>query len=79
MRIHQPAAIILALLPSAAFAQVSAYEPNPGKSGIDLGALADPAAHSFWSGGHRHRWLKSAIKMMMGMGTPSIKSKIERI
>ena len=41
--------------------------------------LADPAAHSFWSGGHRHRWLKSAIKMMMGMGTPSIKSKIERI
>jgi hypothetical protein len=26
-----------------------------------------------------HAWLKSAIKMMMGMGTPTIKSKIERM
>jgi hypothetical protein len=25
------------------------------------------------------QWLKSAIKMMMGIGTPSRKSKIERI
>ena len=26
-----------------------------------------------------HAWLKSAIKMTMGMGTPTIKSKIERM
>jgi putative endopeptidase len=33
------AASLLAVLPFAALAQVSIYEPQPGKSGIDLGAL----------------------------------------
>jgi hypothetical protein len=33
------AQIGLALLPIAAFAQTAAYQPKPGKSGIDLGAM----------------------------------------
>jgi putative endopeptidase len=39
MLISRLAQAILALLPVAAFAQIATYQPNPGKSGIDLGAM----------------------------------------
>src|SRR5580704_18420173 len=39
MRNSRLTAILLALLPGAAFAQLPTYEPNIGKSGIDLGAM----------------------------------------
>ena len=39
MRTPPLIAVILALVANAAFAQVPAYEPNLGKSGIDLGAM----------------------------------------
>ena len=43
MLISRLAQIALALIPIAAFSQTAAqtppYQPNPGKSGIDLGAM----------------------------------------
>jgi putative endopeptidase len=39
MRTPLLTAIALSLLPGVAFAQLPTYEPNPGKSGIDLGAM----------------------------------------
>ncbi len=39
MRVSPLPAILLALLPGLAFTQIPTYQPNPGQSGIDLGAM----------------------------------------